>query len=600
MDAYSAPGAGASAAIEQYLMNQAKQRDLQVMDEIALAGEKRAAARATQENQWKLEDREKSATESEIAGLQIGDVPTEDLRRRAAKYHIPIPVQTAAPGQQPTYAGSPRQRFGAKVAKGGMTPEQVLGGAIQSLPPSDLGAVERFVQPKAPTLRAAGEMTVSQAQNMTKDPRTLTGAPLDVTDPNAHVRMFKTGPNPEDVAFDLVAPAQQIPVFVESTQTGRMYQRQPNGDLKEVSEIPKGAKPIRLALPPASQFKETERGFMAFQPTRAGAAGETGAIRLGPQAPPQTPRPAAAPVSGAQGAVAPASTPMTPGALAPTAPVSAPAPIPTAATAPKPTAAPSAPRTIFSGGPKPVTVNGQPLYGKDGPPLTEDEVSELGYMAAMGFGKEATAGYGGMGGQRTKNTIIRVAHEFSEGKRVVTPADLDRLQKVVNVELKKPAAQAIRKSATFAEQAYQTFNTNMKVADDAYSKLGNLPQPSLNRIKNVIAKEGWGSASLAGAEASLYTALGEYAKLRSGSFQSVAGITDSASKEAQNLLNSMMSPSAFQEVSKRMKQDAKNVVKGYTDVADRAEQSLVSGGKASKDETDDPYQAYLARTREKK
>jgi hypothetical protein len=176
MPAYSAPGAGASQAIQDYMMQEAQQKHLQLMDQIALQGEQRLASQAMTKAQWEREDREKEATEKEIAGMVAGDHPSEELQKRAAKYHIPLKMapsiqqivsQPGAAANVPagmgvspgSYLGNPEQiamrKVGSEMQVPGASPEKIMASAMATGQPNVVKGLEPWLRTQETSIARA-------------------------------------------------------------------------------------------------------------------------------------------------------------------------------------------------------------------------------------------------------------------------------------------------------------------------------------------------------------------------------------------------------------------------------------------------------------
>jgi hypothetical protein len=83
----------------------------------------------------------------------------------------------------------------------------------------------------------------------------------------------------------------------------------------------------------------------------------------------------------------------------------------------------------------------------------------------------------------------------------------------------------------------------------------------INQVANNFVRGATPAANLTQFEVYIYTAAREYAKVVSGSAASVAGLTDSAGREASKLLNAAQSPEAFAAAVQAMQNDMANVVK---------------------------------------
>lgn len=134
-------------------------------------------------------------------------------------------------------------------------------------------------------------------------------------------------------------------------------------------------------------------------------------------------------------------------------------------------------------------------------------------------------------------------------------------------------ALAARKAGSTAAQSALTKITTLTAATKAAEKaaISNLDlayklgqqyertgYPTANRFTNWLNGQ-VGDAQLSAFETALYTGAREYAKVSSGAAGSVAGLTDSATKEAERLVNAAMTQGQLKSTLDTMKADMKNV-----------------------------------------
>lgn len=134
-------------------------------------------------------------------------------------------------------------------------------------------------------------------------------------------------------------------------------------------------------------------------------------------------------------------------------------------------------------------------------------------------------------------------------------------------------ALAARKAGSTAAQSALTKMTTLTVSTKAAEKaaITNLDlaykygqqyertgYPSANRFTNWLNGQ-VGDSNLSAFETALYTGAREYAKVSSGAAGSVAGLTDSATKEAERLVNAAMTQGQLKSTLDTMKLDMKNV-----------------------------------------
>jgi hypothetical protein len=123
--------------------------------------------------------------------------------------------------------------------------------------------------------------------------------------------------------------------------------------------------------------------------------------------------------------------------------------------------------------------------------------------------------------------------------------------------------------AKLQTQATGTAN-NMKTTKDnlgamlkARAALGSTPVPAVNRFVNWFRQELTGDPTLSAFETYIYTAAREYAKATGGGALSNQQLTDSATKEADKLLNAAKTPGGLEAAANAMIVDMENVQKEY-------------------------------------
>lgn len=166
--------------------------------------------------------------------------------------------------------------------------------------------------------------------------------------------------------------------------------------------------------------------------------------------------------------------------------------------------------------------------------------------------------------QETKDRIISVAGKIRRGEIEIPDnapnflaksADYKALQTAYNSQTKMSTA-----AQTSARAAYDSL-------DLALESAGKLPVRTdvkfINNLVNGAIRNASPGAELSDFETKIYTAVREYAKVASGSSASVAGLSDSATKEAERLLNSAQSPAAFKAATDAMKQDIQVILNNH-------------------------------------
>ena len=101
--------------------------------------------------------------------------------------------------------------------------------------------------------------------------------------------------------------------------------------------------------------------------------------------------------------------------------------------------------------------------------------------------------------------------------------------------------------------------------------------PAGNRFINWLSGN-VGNVKLTAFETALYTGAREYAKVASGAAGSVAGLTDSATKEAESMINSAMTQGQLESTIATMKQDMENVKTSQSDSIVNLNDIIANGG----------------------
>jgi hypothetical protein len=117
---------------------------------------------------------------------------------------------------------------------------------------------------------------------------------------------------------------------------------------------------------------------------------------------------------------------------------------------------------------------------------------------------------------------------------------------------------------TAAANAANTTRDNLALASQQSANLPRTQAPLVNRYLQWAQGNLTGNPELIKFETYIYTAAREYAKVTSGASSSVAGLSDSAQKEASKLLNAAQNPEQFQAAIQAMTQDMENVLKNQT------------------------------------
>ncbi len=151
------------------------------------------------------------------------------------------------------------------------------------------------------------------------------------------------------------------------------------------------------------------------------------------------------------------------------------------------------------------------------------------------------------------------------------------------------AQQAATKAATSALVKVQQLESTTKMAEQAAIKNAELAYQygkSYVRPTDLKIVNKWkiwlggqlSSAELTQFETALFTAAREYAKVASGAAGSIAGLTDSAMKEAERLLNSAMTQDQLRAAIDAMKADMVNVRGSMEEQRQYIEDQIAGGG----------------------
>ena len=126
------------------------------------------------------------------------------------------------------------------------------------------------------------------------------------------------------------------------------------------------------------------------------------------------------------------------------------------------------------------------------------------------------------------------------------------------------ALTAMTKQTAFTSTAEKAAIKNLDLAyslGEQYDRSGQYPAE--NRFQNWLAQAGFSGQAPQGQysafEVALYTGAREYAKVASGAAGSVSGLTDSATKEAENMINTAMTQGQLKSTLDTMKLDMENV-----------------------------------------
>lgn len=172
-----------------------------------------------------------------------------------------------------------------------------------------------------------------------------------------------------------------------------------------------------------------------------------------------------------------------------------------------------------------------------------------GKMPAMGMGSSTKV-------QAARAAIQNRASALADAAGV----DLPTLQ--AEYKANSGALSKLVPAYRFTAGAAGTANDNIGLALEQSPKVARTGSPLVNRyVQWANGHELTGNPALTKFETYIYTAAREYAKVTSGSAQSVAGLSDSAAKEAEKLLNAAQTPEAFAAAAGAMQNDMQNVTK---------------------------------------
>jgi hypothetical protein len=126
---------------------------------------------------------------------------------------------------------------------------------------------------------------------------------------------------------------------------------------------------------------------------------------------------------------------------------------------------------------------------------------------------------------------------------------------------------ALNKILPIATQTAASAGTamdNLQLAIDQSDQVARTGAKFVNRYAQWVQGSFTPAKGLSQFETYVYTAAREYAKVVSGSAASVSGLTDSASREAEKLLNTAQAPATFKAVAQAMQNDMNNVTANQT------------------------------------
>ena len=164
-DFYNAPGAAASNAIQQFMLQQKMQQHQDLMDRLKIQEEAdyhQQAVAALEEKKAeglaKLKEMDYNNTAKAVGSLSKGDHPDPRLVEKAKEHSIPLPMGVANPPAQPVP--------GIIQHLGGPTPTP---GAIPGEMAYMGGTKERKIEAKAAADKAALDEKLKQAKELTEE-----------------------------------------------------------------------------------------------------------------------------------------------------------------------------------------------------------------------------------------------------------------------------------------------------------------------------------------------------------------------------------------------------------------------------------------------
>jgi hypothetical protein len=155
--------------------------------------------------------------------------------------------------------------------------------------------------------------------------------------------------------------------------------------------------------------------------------------------------------------------------------------------------------------------------------------------------------------QRIKNAIDNKATAMASS----VGTTLDQLRKNYKADTKVASDLAPR--VAFTAAAANTAGDNLKLALEQSPSVGRTDSAFMNSMIQKYQSDFTKAKELTKFEVYIYTAAREYAKVTSGSAQSVSGLTDTQTKASELLLSAKQSPEAFQAATEAMIKDMGNV-----------------------------------------
>jgi hypothetical protein len=203
-----------------------------------------------------------------------------------------------------------------------------------------------------------------------------------------------------------------------------------------------------------------------------------------------------------------------------------------------------------------VTVNAAPLA-----PNAKDMIARA---VAKGDTTAIASAVRGRGAAATglATEILNRAAQYDPGSDsfIDTAAPLDWS---TNRAIRNTTEGALRKETSFnaaTKRAARTALANADLVMKANVQVGRTDMPFVNAIAQRFAKGASSTPGLTDFEVKIYTFAREYAKVVSGSAASIAGLTDTAAKEAASLFNAAQTPDTLKAAIEAAQADMDNVI----------------------------------------
>ena len=193
-----------------------------------------------------------------------------------------------------------------------------------------------------------------------------------------------------------------------------------------------------------------------------------------------------------------------------------------------------------------------PMLGKDALDMQAEQYLSTGNLPQTGFG---------LAGTKMRADIITRAAAMQKERGL--PQQVLATNKAAYTANQSALTQMTKMSQNI--DAYTTTATkNMDLALQQSPKVPRTGSPLANRFYQwANGQQLVGNPELTRFETYIYTAAREYAKVTQGAAMSAAGLTDSAAREVEKLINAAQTPDAFRAAVQSMKDDMANVKSSY-------------------------------------